>query len=774
MNTTPKLGLKKPAATDVGDPDVFLNPSMDILDDLAISLSVKSFGAVGDGTTDDKAAILLAEASAIANGGGITFPPGTYKVSDNITLTQACIFQELAMIAPIITKTVTITGHIEGKGQIFTGAGTVLFAGNTKIREVYPEWFGAKGDGVTDDASAIQKAHDAIDIYSNIALVFSAQAIYRFNSQLNLRLTGIRCEGTLLSYVTTPGVSSIIAGGTSAHSDNPEQSFRITRDSSVPVTNVGLELRGVRDQRIRIMVCWYVLITAINSGGSSAEHFCAYSEYYLGFINKLDIYTQGAGDGQSAINENLFIGGHLSNITIRGLYPNNCNEFLKPCLEGAFVINIDSGLDNIMRGARLEGASGSITFGTNTAFNKIIANYSNTSSWIDSYPVTDNGIANVVTHFMSDNITPVTVFSADFTSYPNGLKSGSYDFSSVYDINTVAPASLVPGVDCLMVNGNANYLIKQLTLDTTNMKRFYVQIVADGDAVSNVTTMRPQVKCYDAAGTQLTGSSPFYANGLSLFTDYTTYYGYGAAVDSFGVIFDNATKSATIDLRLYNVSYAKLKIKRVSVYAVEVNAVKFGNDILKNNSLNNKPTELFSDASPTMGIPKVGTVVPTSTSLYRCTAVVPTTVNATEATGQTVITVASIAGISSGDIVGVLLDNGLTHWSSVNGAPVATEVTITDALPSATSAGKAFVAVRWSDTLGDVEIDGALNHDGTTAGFFGTAPAVQQTGIAALKVNYTTGDLDSEAEVIAALNTTNAAINALRTALNALGFTTIV
>jgi len=59
-------------------------------------------------------------------------------------------------------------------------------------------------------------------------------------------------------------------------------------------------------------------------------------------------------------------------------------------------------------------------------------------------------------------------------------------------------------------------------------------------------------------------------------------------------------------------------------------------------------------------------------------------------------------------------------------------------------------------------------------GLWGVAPVVQQTGIAAQKINYTAGDLDSEAEIITAINTTNTAINALRTALNNLGITTIV
>ena len=59
-------------------------------------------------------------------------------------------------------------------------------------------------------------------------------------------------------------------------------------------------------------------------------------------------------------------------------------------------------------------------------------------------------------------------------------------------------------------------------------------------------------------------------------------------------------------------------------------------------------------------------------------------------------------------------------------------------------------------------------------GFYGKTPVVQQTGIAEQKVDYTAGDLDTEAEVIAAFNTTNTAINVLRTALNNLGITNIV
>lgn len=65
-------------------------------DDPSIVLNVKSFGAKGDGTTDDSAAIQAAinslvtypssEPTESASGGEVIFPPGTYKIGSSIVL----------------------------------------------------------------------------------------------------------------------------------------------------------------------------------------------------------------------------------------------------------------------------------------------------------------------------------------------------------------------------------------------------------------------------------------------------------------------------------------------------------------------------------------------------------------------------------------------------------------------------------------------------------------------------------------------------------------
>jgi Pectate lyase superfamily protein len=50
--------------------------------------NVKSYGAVGDGSADDTAAINAAEAAAEAVHGTVYFPPGTYKITSTITLSS--------------------------------------------------------------------------------------------------------------------------------------------------------------------------------------------------------------------------------------------------------------------------------------------------------------------------------------------------------------------------------------------------------------------------------------------------------------------------------------------------------------------------------------------------------------------------------------------------------------------------------------------------------------------------------------------------------------
>lgn len=76
--------------------------------------NVKNFGALGDGTTDDGAAIAAAIAAIGSNGGTVYFPPGTYKITAEIGMSKNgilflgsgtnCILKQFTTNAKIINN----------------------------------------------------------------------------------------------------------------------------------------------------------------------------------------------------------------------------------------------------------------------------------------------------------------------------------------------------------------------------------------------------------------------------------------------------------------------------------------------------------------------------------------------------------------------------------------------------------------------------------------------------------------------------------------------
>jgi len=64
-----------------------------------------------------------------------------------------------------------------------------------------------------------------------------------------------------------------------------------------------------------------------------------------------------------------------------------------------------------------------------------------------------------------------------------------------------------------------------------------------------------------------------------------------------------------------------------------------------------------------------------------------TTLTATAALGAGTLTVASISGLLSGDFIGVVLDNNTIQWTTINGAPSGSTVTLTNTLTSQASSG---------------------------------------------------------------------------------------
>ena len=128
------------------------------------------YGARGDGTTDDRAALAAADAA-----GATVIPPGTYRIASSVTLGNDVTFMPGAVLLPDAGVTVTLAGQIDAarKQYIFKGAGTVVAAG---AHEVWTSWWGAFANRTTDAAPAFRAA------MGSARTVRSIPATYRFCS----------------------------------------------------------------------------------------------------------------------------------------------------------------------------------------------------------------------------------------------------------------------------------------------------------------------------------------------------------------------------------------------------------------------------------------------------------------------------------------------------------------------------------------------------------------------------------------------------------------
>ena len=117
--------------------------------------NVKEKGAKGDGATDDSAAV-----NAVAKEfGAVYFPAGTYVFHKNVTLpkTTVVILEEGAVLCPGKGVRVYLNAQaLLPSAQVFGGEGEI--GGIPQSVAGDPAWFGARGDGVTDDSAAFARA----------------------------------------------------------------------------------------------------------------------------------------------------------------------------------------------------------------------------------------------------------------------------------------------------------------------------------------------------------------------------------------------------------------------------------------------------------------------------------------------------------------------------------------------------------------------------------------------------------------------------------------
>ncbi len=105
-------------------------------------------------------------------------------------------------------KTLTINGSFDAPmQQIFQGPGKVMI-GPGKVSEIFPQWWGARGDGENDDTAAIQAAIDSIScgvialapgVYVNTGLTVKGNLILRGSGRVATALKFTPIKGACIT-----------------------------------------------------------------------------------------------------------------------------------------------------------------------------------------------------------------------------------------------------------------------------------------------------------------------------------------------------------------------------------------------------------------------------------------------------------------------------------------------------------------------------------------------------------------------------------------------
>tara|TARA_R100000541_G_scaffold55058_1_gene63765 strand:+ start:50 stop:1813 length:1764 start_codon:yes stop_codon:yes gene_type:complete len=542
--------------------------------------------------------------------------------------------------------------------------------------------FGAVGNGDANDQPKIQAAIDSC-VTSNKKLYAPSGFTFKIDSALNF--SGVNDIEFLSNILVNPAISGVpVVVGGFATSGIANIRFADVTDGtsliSAPAPSRPIfRISGMKSGVLNIGSCNYLQLYADDS--SALTNSTAYNDIYLsGAQRKVEI--KDAGGTQSWITENRIHGGRIIELNIQGVsYKHNHNKFYNNTFEGSSVkISFVNCNTNFVYGARLEGTSGStgISFDANTFNNYLTQTWSGVGNPRNAYtidtPITNSGQNNIVTTEHLIGCEKVTLFNITPNSGVVSTGSDSSAFGS--QVTSIHHPPFHKGL--------ITPSLKKMSASTNDVLGLSGFIPVEfGDVFgfnvkSPTTAWRPYVYIYDANMKPITseGGAGAYINMInaSLLTNNGRGY-YGPST--------NLTSAQVSD---FPAAVVRTEVKYIQLAMISVAASTFEEVSAffycqKRNRDAVQGAQRFSRMPSINGVVTKG-YVPQDTSILN-TATSPASIryvsysnetfaNGAVVAGATSITVVDIDAVANGDLVGILLDDGTTHWTAVSSLSTAT------------------------------------------------------------------------------------------------------
>ncbi len=713
-----------------------------------LGFSIADEGAIGG--QDASTALRRADIKAMLAGSFVVIPAddrGDFLISSNLTIASPILPVGGSSLKPDNGVTVILQSFAQVPGPrkwIDTSlGGSVRFAGGGF--DFLPEWFGATNDGATNDRTALLACATAAAASTGMqdadgrkwpVMRLSPGKGYAIASTLTIPVgVGIEQHAPIF-YTGNTNEPALVIGDVAAQNIACHTGLNVVRRTQS--TWLGEVERQEENVGIRIYNPVRAKIEVFNVSGFTVGCqpyagdgiMLGFNEFRMGLILNCKFpldFMNATVNG--AINDNLVIGGYytqntgvnvgisrygISFRTKTGAYYSNNNVIHKPCIEifttqaapgVAVPILMETGLNNHIYDMRDEGDNPYLMVCTNDSdLNTILGGYTDSVTIQQSGTMAGNSVVGSGTRHYAQYTKPIAEFNLR-----DRINQYHTSFCQIIGMSIISSgdALFYRALDGLRMVGDAVEIAATsgvgVLLDTNRAKKF----VLHRGVPAGLNGGRVFVRCYDANMTVLDNvgaAHPYVRGATGIGFSYIGTYGKGYSTGG------DSTASVFFELK-DEVKFAWVGVIAGTAVAT-VNSISITSDpnvtesVGVTTGLTFRNDKRYAHVVPNRG-PSDTTSWPVGTEQW---STVPaaggspgwvnvfqkdTTVRVAHLGGAGNLEVASAVNMIAGDVIGVVLNNGSTHWTTISVVVDADTVTLTANMPSAAAVGRAVLTFRY-------------------------------------------------------------------------------